>query len=215
MYNFYEYFNISDKTSISEIIAAYKNKILIYNNYTKLTDRQSYEIKMLKIGLYILTNKNLKKKYNKIINLRNKSVNTLSSINIKSNNNLILDSSENIKKSISDSIDNKDQKSISDSIDNKDQKSNDILLQKSQEYTDISLPLEHNLTYEMNLDSQFNIDNSWMKHINKNENNKKDRIQPNTIGDRIFSIPLLNDYKKFPAEFEIELRKKHQCRDQS
>jgi hypothetical protein len=179
MYNFYEYFNISKNAELSVIINSYKNKILTYNKYPKLTERQIYEIKMLKIGLYILTNKNLKKKYNKLIDLRN-----------KTNENCI-------------------------KINHKEEENNNPINETKQ--LSLTIPSECNQIHEMSLDSLFNIDNSWMEHIEKNntKTNKKDRILPNTIGDRVFSMPLNNYNKSFSAEHEIELRNKHQCRDEN
>ena len=71
MYNFYEYFCIEHDANIKTIILAYRNKISKYFIYNDLSDRQIYEIKMLKTGLYILTNKKLRKKYNKLIKIQN------------------------------------------------------------------------------------------------------------------------------------------------
>ena len=48
MYNFYEYLNISNTAEVLDIILAYKNKILSYNQCDNFTERQIYEIKILK-----------------------------------------------------------------------------------------------------------------------------------------------------------------------
>ena len=100
MYNFYEYLNISNTAEVLDIILAYKNKILSYNQCDNFTERQIYEIKILKIALYILTNKNLRKKYDKLLILKNKkefisknsiNINTVNSKALLSNLNMDFD----------------------------------------------------------------------------------------------------------------------------
>ena len=63
MNNFYELFEISNSASINDVKLAYKNKINEFNYLPFLTDEQIYQIKTLKIGLHILTNNELRKKY--------------------------------------------------------------------------------------------------------------------------------------------------------
>lgn len=60
MFNIYNYLNINNNSNIIEIIQSYKNKIKVYNNI-ELNEQQCKEIKILKICLYILSNKKLKK----------------------------------------------------------------------------------------------------------------------------------------------------------
>jgi hypothetical protein len=72
MNNFYELFEVVNSASPKEILMGYENKITKYNNLTFLTDKQIYDIKMLKIGLYILLDPNLRSKYNKIMGITNK-----------------------------------------------------------------------------------------------------------------------------------------------
>jgi len=98
MYNFYEYLNISNTAEVLDIILAYKNKILSYNQCDNFTERQIYEIKILKIALYILTNKNLRKKYDKLLILKNKKeFISKNSININTVNSKALLSNLNIQ----------------------------------------------------------------------------------------------------------------------
>jgi hypothetical protein len=163
MYNFYEYFEITENVNFQEIIEAYKIKIKKYLKYSDLTSRQKYEIKMLKIGLYILTNNKLRNKYNKLIKIKNNGENKISNEN-----------ELNTKP--------------------------------------ISIPNEHNIIYDYNLDNLFKIDNSWMESVDKKKDEaKKNRIEPNSIGDRIFS--LAQPTKNYPTDFEYEIRKKTQCRN--
>lgn len=63
MSNLYELFEVMSSASKKEIIGAYENKITKFNNCSKLSDEQIYEIKMLKIGLYVLINPELRQKY--------------------------------------------------------------------------------------------------------------------------------------------------------
>lgn len=67
MNNFYDYFEIMKTASMKEVILAYENKITKYNNLVSFTQEQINEIKLLKKGLYILTNKKLREKYDKKI----------------------------------------------------------------------------------------------------------------------------------------------------
>lgn len=68
MENFYNLLNIVESSSNNDIIIAYKNKISKYNNINNFSEKQISEIKLLKTGFYILSNPNLRKKYNNMIN---------------------------------------------------------------------------------------------------------------------------------------------------
>lgn len=65
-----------------------------------------------------------------------------------------------------------------------------------------------------NLDSLFNVDNSWMKDINSDSSTsvKKNKLDLN-IGDRVFSLCDLNKRPGFSSDFEAELRKPQQGRE--
>ena len=199
MYNFYEFFNISNNSSLKEIVNAYKIKIILYNNIEKLSDRQKYEIKMLKIGLYILTNKNLKKKYNKIIEMKDKKT-----INLNTDSKIITE----IQNSGSDDLVNeiKPKNLLPTEVD--DIKNNQTLNDNQQNFK----PNDNNTLNDFNLDNLFKIDNAWMDNIEKNnEDSKKSKIECNSLSDRIFSLSQIN--KIYPADFENTLRKKTQCRE--
>jgi DnaJ-class molecular chaperone len=66
LYNFYELFEIINTASTKQIIKAYQNKIMNYNN--TLSPDQINEIKIYKIGLYILMNTELRIIYDNILN---------------------------------------------------------------------------------------------------------------------------------------------------
>ena len=68
MENYYHLLDVSVNSSINEIIMSYQNKITKFNNIKKLNNNQIKEIKQLKAGLYILTDDNLRTKYNSFIN---------------------------------------------------------------------------------------------------------------------------------------------------
>lgn len=78
--NFYNLLDTKKSASNKQIIVAYKNKITKFNNLDTLDKNQIAEIKLLKIALYVLLDRKLKKKYNKIIdkkkNLLNEQVPT-------------------------------------------------------------------------------------------------------------------------------------------
>jgi hypothetical protein len=65
MNNYYEYFEILETANKNEIILAYENKIAKYNNLKTLSDIQINELKLLRKGFYILSNDELREKYNK------------------------------------------------------------------------------------------------------------------------------------------------------
>ena len=93
MYNIYNYLNIKYTSNILDIIQAYKNKIKLYNNI-ELTEQHYKEIKLLKICLYILSNKILKKKYDLLLQ-NNKSFNIMTILNNKFNNDNLIDNQIN------------------------------------------------------------------------------------------------------------------------
>ena len=76
-YNFYDIFEITNVASNKEIIKSYQNKINKFNNIDILSTNQLNEIKILKMGLYILTTPILKNNYD--VNLRT----------LKTNNNVV------------------------------------------------------------------------------------------------------------------------------
>ena len=70
---------------------------------------------------------------------------------------------------------------------------------------------EHN-----NLDSLFNIDNSWMTKTDtsNNVNKKKNLVEGNEIGNRIFSIKNITKQNDTFSEFANNLRKPLQGREE-
>ena len=69
--NYYQLLNINNNASFENINLAYENAISKYNNLTFLLPQQISEIKKLKTALYILTNSELKNKYdNKLSNIK-------------------------------------------------------------------------------------------------------------------------------------------------
>ncbi len=67
MENFYELFELSQSASIKQIYKSYRSKISKFNNLKSLSQEQIYEIKLLKSGLYILLNPELRNKYNRCL----------------------------------------------------------------------------------------------------------------------------------------------------
>jgi DnaJ-class molecular chaperone len=66
LYNYYELFEIINTASPKQIIKAYQNKIINYNN--TLSSDQINEIKIFKMGFYILMNTELRIIYDNILN---------------------------------------------------------------------------------------------------------------------------------------------------
>ena len=69
--NYYELFGINHLSNQNEIINAYKNKMNKFRNLNRFETNQIIEIKMMKKGLYILLNKDLRANYNKLIMTNN------------------------------------------------------------------------------------------------------------------------------------------------
>jgi DnaJ-class molecular chaperone len=151
MNNFYSCLEISPNSTVREILMAYENKITKFFNLNKLSPEQISEIKMLKISLYVLTNPELKLKY-------------------------------------------------------------DNFLKKPQQKQPVAINEEN----ENNLDSLFNIDNTWMKNNSFdsqiNDKTRKKILSDNLISDRVFSLPELNKRPGFSHDFEASLRKPEQGR---
>jgi hypothetical protein len=74
MDNFYKLFGVLSNASTNNIIMAYENKITKYNNIKELSKQDIYDIKKLKIGLYILIN--LRVIYNQILDKSDNSDNS-------------------------------------------------------------------------------------------------------------------------------------------
>ena len=71
MDDYYQLLNINKNASFENINSAYENAISKYNNLTFLLPQQITEIKKLKTALYVLTNPELKNKYdNQMFNIK-------------------------------------------------------------------------------------------------------------------------------------------------
>ena len=157
--NYYELFEIPFSASTKQIVMAYENKITKFNNLMKLSNEQITEIKILKVGLFVLLNIQLRNNYDKIIGIK--------------------------KPNITES-----------------------------NYTE---PVADNTNVPDSLDSLFNVDNSWMKNQEVNQDNsgrkgRNSRNDSNMLGDRIFSLSEFNKRPGFSSDFETELRKPQQGR---
>ena len=67
LYNYYKLFEIINTSSTKQIIKAYQSKIINYNN-ENLSQIQMNEIKILKMGLYILITTDLRIIYDHLLN---------------------------------------------------------------------------------------------------------------------------------------------------
>jgi len=81
-----------------------------------------------------------------------------------------------------------------------------------------SEPNADNHVDNVDMDSLFNVDNAWMKNSNNQTNNtdqingRKNKLEHNNIGDRVFSMSTYNKRPGFSSDFECELRKPAQGR---
>jgi hypothetical protein len=67
MQNYYNILEVDITTNNNNIKNSYKNKIKNFYDKTELSQDDINYIKLLKIGLYILTSQNLKNNYNKLL----------------------------------------------------------------------------------------------------------------------------------------------------
>lgn len=76
-------------------------------------------------------------------------------------------------------------------------------------------PSAMNQNDDETLDSLFNVDNTWMNHEQKTNDNslRRNKFENNSIGDRVFSMSHLNKRPGYSSDFEIELRKPLQGRE--
>lgn len=165
MENYYELLEVLNSASTKEIIMAYENKITKFNNLNRLSRSQINEIKLLKSGLYILTNDQLRNKYNQMMGIKGFT----------------------IKNTIDSTINNN--------------------FNPAPENLDVD---------EQSLDSLFNIDNSWMRNHNFTSDNGSRKIKNKNegiINSRVFSLSDINKRPGFSSDFEAELRKPQQGRE--
>jgi DnaJ-class molecular chaperone len=76
-------------------------------------------------------------------------------------------------------------------------------------------PLAMNQEVESSLDALFKVDNTWMKSEDKISDSatRKNRSENNSIGDRVFSMSQFNKRPGYSSDFESELRKPLQGRE--
>ena len=86
MNNYYDLFNLKTDCKEKDIINSYQIKINKYKNLIKISEEDIFNIKILKSGLYILLNSELRSKYD--ILLKNNNNNLLI---LKNNNKNIID----------------------------------------------------------------------------------------------------------------------------
>jgi DnaJ-class molecular chaperone len=90
----------------------------------------------------------------------------------------------------------------------------DILIKKQQEDKKNSDFLPCNMMEDSNLDSVFNIDNTWMNQIDKpTDNNKKNRVEPKLLSERVFSLPQYAKKQNNTLDNDNDLRKPLQGRE--
>jgi DnaJ-class molecular chaperone len=75
--NYYNLFDITNSSSTNEIVIAYEIKIIQFNNIKNLSQNQINDIKILKTGLYILTNPELRVIYDKLLIKQSETMNQL------------------------------------------------------------------------------------------------------------------------------------------
>jgi curved DNA-binding protein CbpA len=196
MRDFYELLEISKNSSEQQIIKSYNNKLSKFNTYKKILSEHVQEIKLLKTALYILTNTELKNNYDILL----KRTEEIDSIKID----------PNIISQISNELSNNNT-----SINYSEKKVTFTENFLHEDVNNISDPVAGNMTNDDNLDSVFNIDNSWMNKNNGNngDNGKKNKVETNLLGDRVFSLPQFGKKQNYPSDIDTDLRKPLQGRE--
>lgn len=155
MITYYDVLNVSPLDTTETIYKNYYDAISYYNN-PNLTEDQVFQIKFIKMALYVLTNDTLKNKYNYYIYKKklelNKSVEPENSLKDFKNNNNDLSANNNVSA-------------------NNDTSSNNVSA--------------NNDVQEQTLDTVFNVDNKWMNNNSfSNDDGKLDnKIISNRVFD--------------------------------
>jgi len=76
-------------------------------------------------------------------------------------------------------------------------------------------PIAVNQEMESSLDTLFNVDNTWMSNDSRvnDTSSRKNKFDNNSIGDRVFSMSHFNNRPGYSSDFECELRKPLQGRE--
>ncbi len=95
------------------------------------------------------------------------------------------------------------------------QKYDNYINSVKQETASLFEPQAINQNEDETLDSLFNVDNTWMNNEQKTSDNslRRNRFENNSIGDRVFSMSYLNKRPGYSSDFEIEIRKPLQGRE--
>ena len=204
MYNYYEILNVNITSDNNNIKTNYKNIInKYYNKYNLSFDEIKY-IKIIKTGLYILTNNYLKNKYNILLfnsikeNNNNENITINNNVSIASNDHNIDDNKNNYNiEEVKNNINHNNNITNNENNENNINKNNNIEGVLNNNY-------DNN-----NLNDMFNIDNSWMKDIKTNDDDKK--LDNNLINDRIFTLH--NSNKIANSEINNNIRTPLSCRE--
>jgi hypothetical protein len=212
--DFYTLFDITPNSDEKQIKLGYLNKISKFNNIKKISNENIKEIKLLKTGLYILTNMELKNIYDKrIMKISDSEKNKEFSDNTRIDN----EPAKN-QRFLSATLSEKN-KEFSDNepatFESYDSKSGMLLINSGKTRIDND-PLPENHENNDTFDTVFKVDNSWMNQVNVNSetnNGRKNKGENNTISNRIFSLSEFNKKPNFSSDVDSELRRPLQGRE--
>jgi hypothetical protein len=177
MDNFYNMLDVPFSASEKQIILGYKNKISIFRKIPNLTIDHIRQIKILKTALFILTTQPLRHKYNILIN-------------------------QSIKYNPQQQPPPPQQQSPPPPPQHQHPE------RQNKEDGDDFNPMPSYGDDGLNdMDSVFNVDNSWMKNVNVTKDvSKKNKFESNSISDRVFSLPQFAKKQDYPSELGDDLR---------
>jgi DnaJ-class molecular chaperone len=170
MYNYYEILNVDITSDINNIKSNYKNMIKKYYNKYNLSFEEIKYIKIIKTGLHILSNNNLKNKYNILLFNNNKDDNNNIKQQDDKQDNNIDNNNDNKQDNYTDNYDNNNLNDIFN-INNawmKDIKTND-----DDKKLDNNIINDRIFTLHNNKFANNEIDNSIRKPLSCRDNKKE------------------------------------------
>jgi hypothetical protein len=189
MITYYDVLNVSPIDDNDTIYNNYYELISNYNNPV-LSDKEKSEIKFIKMALYVLTNENLKNKYNYYIyKEQNKKENSLKDFKQSVDNN------NDVNNNIND---------VNNNINQVNNNTNQVNNNTNQFSNENKVFIPANELSNDNLEQVFNVDNTWMANMDKIKmTDKNDKLDNRIISDRIFDLSNLYDRKVNYDELKI------------
>lgn len=172
MYNYYEILNVDITSDINNIKFNYKNIIKKYYNKYNLSFEEIKYIKIIKTGLHILSNNNLKNKYNILLFNNNKDDNIKQQDNNKLDNNKQDNDNKQDNKQLDNYTDNYDNNNLNDIFNINNAWMKDIKTNDDDKKLDNNIINDRIFTLHNNKFANNEIDNTIRKPLSCRDNKK-------------------------------------------